>query len=157
MRRTLIPVLGALFAAVPVAAQQEANNDPVTALRRSFTEVSAWVSAAAALVPAEKYGYRPAEPVRSFGQLIGHLADSYNYYCAVASGRQVEWSDAIEKGVNDKAALIERLTQALATCTGPYSSGGTFRALVDNVGHTSLHYGNIVTYLRMMGLTPPSS
>jgi hypothetical protein len=25
------------------------------------------------------------------------------------------------------------------------------------VGHTSLHYGNIITYMRMMGLKPPSS
>lgn len=156
MRSKLVLLLGGLFAAAPAAAQ-EANTDPVVALRRSFDEVSAWVSAAAELVPAEKYTYRPTEPVRTFGQLIGHLADSYNYYCAVAAGKNAEWSDAIEKGVTEKAALLERLTQAKATCTAPYTSGGRFRALVDNVGHTSLHYGNIVTYLRMMGLTPPSS
>lgn len=155
MRSTVLLVLG-LLAAGPVAAQ-DANSDPVAALRRAFDEVSAWASAAAEMVPAEKYGYRPSEPVRTFGQLIGHLADSYNYYCAIAAGREVEWSDAIEKGVSDKAALVERLRQARATCTAPYASGGKFRALVDNVGHTSIHYGNIVTYLRMMGLTPPSS
>lgn len=154
--RTVMLVLGGLLAAGPVAAQ-EANNDPVVALRRAFNEVSTWVSAAAEMVPAEKYTYRPSEPVRTFGQLIGHLADSYNYYCAVAGGRDVEWGDPIEKGVNDKAALVERLKQAMATCTAPYTSGGRFRALVDNVGHTSIHYGNIVTYMRMMGLTPPSS
>jgi uncharacterized damage-inducible protein DinB len=109
------------------------------------------------MVPADKYSYKPAEPVRTFGQLVGHLADSFNYYCAVGAGRNVEWSDAIEKGVSDKAALVARLTQALGTCTAPYTSGGNFRALVDNVGHTSIHYGNMVTYLRMMGMTPPSS
>jgi uncharacterized damage-inducible protein DinB len=156
MRRTLIPVLGALLAASPAAAQQ-VDNDPVGALRRSFIEVSTWVSRAADMVPAEKYSFRPVETVRSFGQLIGHLADSFNYYCAQAAGRTVEWSDAIEKGITDKAELVQRLRQSYETCTPVYTSGGSFRALVDNVGHTSLHYGNIVTYMRAMGLTPPSS
>jgi uncharacterized damage-inducible protein DinB len=156
MRRTLIPVLGVLLTTSPLAAQQP-DNDPVAALRRSFIEVSTWASRAADMVPAEKYSFRPAETVRTFGQLIGHLADSFNYYCAQATGRNVEWSDPIEKGITDKAELVQRLKQAYETCTPVYTSGGSFRALVDNVGHTSLHYGNIVTYMRIMGITPPSS
>ena len=156
MRNRIVITLAALVAAAPLAAQQ-VNSDPVMALRRSFTEASSWAERAAEMVPAEKYDYRPVETVRTFGQLVGHLADSFNYYCAVAAGRTVEWSDAIEKGITDKAVLVERLKQAMATCTAPYTSGGNFRALVDNVGHTSLHYGNMVTYMRMMGLTPPSS
>lgn len=156
MRRTLIPVLGVLLTTSPLAAQQP-DNDPVAALRRSFIEVSTWASRAADMVPAEKYSFRPAEAVRTFGQLIGHLADSFNYYCAQATGRNVEWSDPIEKGITDKAELVQRLKQAYETCTPVYTSGGSFRALVDNVGHTSLHYGNIVTYMRIMGITPPSS
>ena len=156
MRRTLISVLGVLLTTSPLAAQQP-DNDPVAALRRSFIEVSTWASRAADMVPAEKYNFRPAETVRTFGQLIGHLADSFNYYCAQATGRNVEWSDPIEKGITDKAELVQRLKQAYETCTPVYTSGGSFRALVDNVGHTSLHYGNIVTYMRIMGITPPSS
>ena len=156
MRRTLIPMLGALLAVSPLAAQQD-DNDPLTSLRRSFTEVSAWVSAAADLVPAERYGFRPVETVRTFGQQIAHLADSYTYYCTVAAGRNIEWSDVIERTVTDKAAIVQRLKQALDVCTPVYTSGGRFRALVDNVNHTSVHYGNIVTYLRVMGLAPPSA
>jgi len=154
--RSIVVVLAAVLTASPLVAQQ-ADTDPTMALRRSFEEVSGWASRAAEMVPAEKYSFRPVETVRTFGQLVGHLADSFNYYCAVAGGKTVEWSDAIEKGVTDKAELIERLKQALATCTAPYTSGGKFRALVDNVGHTSIHYGNIVTYMRVMGMTPPSS
>jgi len=157
MRRlSIFPVLAALFLAGSASAQQ-ADNDALAASRRAFLEVSGWVTAAADLVPADRYGYRPAETVRTFGQLVGHLADSYIYYCATAAGRNVEWSDAVEKGVADKATLVGRLREALATCTAPYTTGGNFRALVDNVGHTSIHYGNMVTYLRQLGLTPPSS
>jgi uncharacterized damage-inducible protein DinB len=154
--KNLLLALGGLLVTAPLAAQQ-ADNDPLAASRRAFNEVSAWVVAAAEMVPAEKYSYKPAEPVRTFGQLVGHLADSFTYYCAVGAGRNVEWLDAIEKGTSDKTALVAELKKALATCTAPYTSGGRFRALVDNVGHTSIHYGNMVTYLRMMGMTPPSS
>jgi uncharacterized damage-inducible protein DinB len=156
MRKRIVLTLAAFFAAAPLAAQQT-DNDPVGALRRSFIEVSTWAARAADMVPAEKYAYRPAESVRTFGQLVGHLADSFNYYCAQAAGRNVEWSDPVEKEITDKAALVQRLKQAYDTCTPVYTTGGNFRALVDNVGHTSIHYGNIVTYMRMMGLTPPSS
>jgi uncharacterized damage-inducible protein DinB len=156
MRSRIVVILAALVAAAPLAAQQT-SNDPLAASRRAFIEVSTWAARAADMVPADKYNYRPTESVRSFGQLIGHLADSFNYYCAQAAGRNVEWSDAIEKGVSDKTTLVQRLKQAYDTCTPVYSTGGNFRALVDNVGHTSIHYGNIVTYMRMMGMTPPSS
>jgi hypothetical protein len=53
-----------------------AGSDTAPELRRSFVEVSGFVSKAAALVPADKYSYRPAPSVRTFGQLLGHIADS---------------------------------------------------------------------------------
>jgi hypothetical protein len=50
-----------------------------TAVRTGFGEVSAWIGKSADLVPAAKYSYKPAPTVRTFGQIIGHLADGYNY------------------------------------------------------------------------------
>jgi DinB family protein len=139
------------------AAAQPGAGDAATALRKSFTEVSAWVTKAADLVPAEKYTYRPAPSVRTFGQLIGHIADSYNYYCATAAGRKVQWSDGIEKGTGDKASLVQKLKQSTDACNAAYGGAGEAGPLVGNVGHTNLHYGNIITYMRMLGLVPPSS
>jgi hypothetical protein len=47
---------------------------------------------------------------------------------------------------------------AVGRCNAAYSSGNAqLRPLFTNIGHTSLHYGNIITYMRMMGLKPPSS
>jgi hypothetical protein len=74
MRSPIVVTLAALVAVAPLTAQQ-AGNDPLAASRRAFTEVSAWAVAAAEMVPADKYSYKPAEPVRTFGQLVGHLAD----------------------------------------------------------------------------------
>jgi hypothetical protein len=158
MRTTLFVGLVALATATPAAAQQPAPNDARAALRKGFSEVSGWVTKAAELVPADKYAYRPTPTVRTFGQLVGHLVDSYAYYCALAAGRNVEWADPAEKGPTDKTALAPKLKQATDACQAAYgAASGSVGPLVDNVGHTNLHYGNMITYLRLLGLTPPSS
>lgn len=126
-------------------------------MSRAFTEVSGYVTKAADLVPADKYAYRPAPSVRTFGQLIGHITDSYTYYCSRAAGKDTQWADVVEKGSTGKATVTAKLKQALEVCNAAYAGTGKVGALIDNVGHTNLHYGNIITYLRMMGLVPPSS
>lgn len=143
----------------PTASAQSngpAKLDTATALRKGFGQVSGWVLKAADLTPADKYSYKPTESVRTFGQVIAHIADSYNYYCAAATGAKTQWSDAVEKGPLDKATLVQKLKQATSACEAVYGSGQA-PPLIENIGHTNLHYGNIITYMRMMGMTPPSS
>jgi uncharacterized damage-inducible protein DinB len=131
--------------------------DVATELRNGFNEVNEWIVKSAEMVPAEKYSYRPVDSVRTFGQLIAHVTDSYNYFCARGVGNKVEYTDAVEKGGTDKDTLLPKLKEAVGRCNTAYSSGTQLRPLFSNVGHTNLHYGNIITYLRMMGLKPPSS
>jgi hypothetical protein len=128
----------------------------VTAAKRGFVEVSGWIAAAAELVPADKYSYRPASTVRTYGQLVAHIVDGFRYYCERAAGKNVQWSDATEKGATTKAALAPALKKAIADCGAPYASGQV-APLMENVGHSNLHYGNMITYIRMLGMTPPSS
>ncbi len=138
-------------------AQQPGANDTAAALRYGFGEVSGWVMKAADLVPADKYSYRPAPSVRTFGQMIGHIADSYNYYCARAAGRNVEWSDAIEKGSTDKATLVAKLKQATDTCQAAYGGTGQVGPLMEmSPTPTSTTAISSPTFA-MLGLTPPSS
>ena len=138
--------------------QPEKAFDPSTDVRGAFNEVNGWVTAAAEMVPADKYNYRPVDTVRTFGQLIAHITDSYNYFCAHGVGNKVEWTTPIEKGNTDKETLLPKLKEAVGRCNAAYGSGNAqLRPLFANVGHTSLHYGNIITYMRMMGLKPPSS
>ena len=139
----------------PDAGQQP--NDAMSAVRSAWNEVAGWITKAAEIVPADKYSYRPTQTVRTFGQLIGHLADAYNWYCANAGGRKAEWADPVEKGPGDKATLTSKLKQATDACNAVYGSRGAMNQLIGNVGHSNLHYGNIITYMRMLGLVPPSS
>lgn len=159
--RILFPLCCLLLSASSLygqAAPPAQPADAATELRKSFAEVNGWVTQAAEMVPEDKYNYRPVDTVRTFGQLIGHITDSYNFFCARAGGNNVEWSDPIEKGSTDKATLMPKLKQAVDRCNEVYKgSNGRIAPLLNNVGHTSLHYGNIITYMRMLGMKPPSS
>jgi uncharacterized damage-inducible protein DinB len=159
LRILLIPCCLLLFVTPSFGQSTPAKAPDVpTELRNAFNEVNDWVTKAAEMVPADKYNYKPVDTVRTFGQLVAHITDSYNYFCAHGAGNKVEWSDAVEKGATDKDTLLPKLKEAVGRCNAAYSSGNAqFRPLFTNVGHTSLHYGNIITYMRMMGLKPPSS
>ena len=126
------------------------------ALQKSFAEVSGHILKAAETIPPDKYTYQPAKSVRTVGQLFGHVADGYNYFCGRAQKRAVEWSDATATGPNDKTAITAALKKAAEGCHAAYASGAA-PLLIANLNHTNQHYGNIVTYMRMLGLTPPSS
>lgn len=149
-----VGLVASLIGASTGAAQ--ATGDASSAVRSGFEEVSAWVTRAADLVPADKYTYRPVGTVRTYGQQVAHIVDGYNYFCSAASGRKVEWSDAVEKGATDKATVVAKLKQSVAACTAAYKSGSA-GPLMANVSHTNLHYGNMIVYIRMLGLVPPSS
>jgi uncharacterized damage-inducible protein DinB len=158
--RILFILCCVLFSAAASFGQTtpEKAPDVATEMRNGFNEVNDWVTKAAEMVPAEKYNYRPVDTVRTFGQLIAHITDSYNFFCARGVGNKVEYSDAVEKAGTDKDTLLPKLKEAVGKCNAAYgSANGQLRPLFTNVGHTSLHYGNIITYLRMMGLKPPSS
>lgn len=152
--RILVIMLSIVLAA-PAAAQSRPDSTRML-LRGGFDEVNGWITRAAEMVPAERYSYRPVATVRTFGEMVAHIVDGYNWYCGNATGRQVEWSDATEKGSLDKATLTAKLKAASEACAA-VTANGRVMPLMQNIGHSNLHYGNLITYLRMMGMTPPSS
>jgi uncharacterized damage-inducible protein DinB len=110
--------------------------------------------------------------VRSFGQILGHVADVHYRFCAVALGEANPLPN-IEKTKSTRADLVAALENAFAYCDRAYTSlsdanaaemmkygqGGMPRlsALTFNSMHTTLHYGNLITYMRMKNVVPPSS
>jgi uncharacterized damage-inducible protein DinB len=161
MKLRILAVVSCLLLSAASSFAQTAPDktpDVSTEMRNGFNEVNDWVMKAADMVPADKYSYRPVDTVRTFGQLIAHITDSYNYFCAQGVGNKVEYSEAVEKAGTDKATVLPKLKEAVGRCEAAYSSGDAqLRPLFMNVGHTSLHYGNLITYMRMLGLKPPSS
>ena len=162
MKGTLLAVAGLVLSVSPLSAQSQAalstTPELLQALNGGFKEINDAIIKSADMVPADKYTYRPVATVRTFGELVAHVADSYVWYCNRAAGQNLQWSDAIEKGKTDKATVTQKLRESLAVCTAAYSNADSrVEALLNNITHTNLHYGNMVTYLRMMGLVPPTS
>jgi uncharacterized damage-inducible protein DinB len=138
-------------------------------IRRNLAE-------AAAAMPAEDYAFKPTPQVRSFGELIVHVANANSYFCSQAKGERQPSYVSNEKAA-DKAAVAKALDDSLAYCDavygattddnvsqhvkvlGPGSGGETTRGamLIFNTTHNNEHYGNIVVYMRLKGLVPPST
>ena len=151
----MIPRIFLLILLLSVSVAAQTPNDEV---KKGFVEVNDWVLKSAEMVPADKYSYKPTDTVRTFGQLIAHITDSYNYFCLNAVGNKVKYTTPVENAATDKETLMPKLKEAIGRCTAAYDAKDSqFSPLFANVGHTSLHYGNIITYMRMMGLKPPSS
>lgn len=123
-------------------------------------------------MPEENYAFRPTPEVRSFRQLLGHIADAQYMFCSAVLGKPTP-APGVEKTKTSKADLIAALKEAFAYCDSAYA-GMTDAKLAEtvkffgreqaratvlsfNTAHNNEHYGNIVTYLRMKGIVPPSS
>ena len=154
--QTVVVVGILLLSAGSVRAQEPDAKQTAALLGKSFAELSGWILKSAEIVPADKYSYKPAPTVRTFGEQLGHIADGSNYFCGRAAGKKVQWSDATAQGKTDKATVVPKLKEALDACTAAHGTGALVM-LIQNYGHANLHYGNMVTYMRMLGLVPPSS
>ena len=141
-------------------------------MRSNWQQTIAFITTAAEELSEADYAFRPVATVRTFGELIGHVAGAQNMICAAALGEPQPAEDAVEKTAKTKAALVKALKESTAYCAKAYaipvSSGGMavqlfgspntrFGALALNLMHDGEHYGNIVTYMRIKGLVPPSS
>ena len=160
--------------------QQPTTIDLATNLKRQHTNIRKYLSASSTKMAEADYGFRPqgVDPVvRTFGQLVIHLANANNMFCARALGEQAK--PATDETVSmAKADLVKLLEDALVLCDRAYdgltaaSAVETIKVqgrndtvtevaranpLINNLAHNNEHYGNIVTYMRAKGLVPPSS
>jgi uncharacterized damage-inducible protein DinB len=152
-----------------------AQSNPLSAgVKADYTNIRNYFIRAAEKMPEASYGFKPTPEVRSFGQQVAHVADDQYNLCAPVKGetRQAAYT-ALEDTLSAKADLLAALKQAFAYCDGAYdaltdataadmvtfgkSSRTKMSMLNWNVWHTWEHYGNVVVYLRLKGLVPPSS
>ena len=125
-------------------------------------------------MPQADYSFKPVDSVRTFGQVLAHVADSNYFYCARSKGEAPPVPDGtLEKTATTKAAIVKALGESVAYCDAVYASltaasaAETVKAgenqiprvqpLFSNVSHNVEHYGNLVTYFRMKNMVPPST
>jgi uncharacterized damage-inducible protein DinB len=168
MKRVI--ALSAFLAAAPLTAQT--STGAVAAAADTWSQTIGFIIKSAEQMPGEKYAYRPTPEVRTFGQLIGHVAGSQYMYCAAALGDKPANEGDIEKTKTTKAELVEAIKASTEYCKKAYAisdataqgmtkifgeDASKLRMLIGNASHDAEHYGNLVTYFRMNGMVPPSS
>jgi len=168
---TLAVVPLVTFAQTPATTTPPAN--PISASEKGvYGFMSTSVIAAAEKMPEANYSFKATPDVRSFGQIVGHVADAQYFFCSTAAG-EADPVSGIEKGKTTKAELVAALKDAVAYCNKTLAGmtdaeGGKIvkfegfnmaklTVLSTNTAHMYEHYGNIVTYMRLKGLVPPTS
>src|SRR5258708_23155680 len=67
-------------------------------------------------VPEDLYAFKPTGDVRSFGQIVGHVADAQYLFCSTATGEKSPATGSIEKTKTSKADLVAALKEAFTYC-----------------------------------------
>jgi uncharacterized damage-inducible protein DinB len=184
MRVIPATIVISLLAAPALAQSAPAGQAPSQPLSAAALLVrlaqNAWAGAkrnvveSADQMPEADYGFKPVDTVRTFGQVLAHVADSNYFYCARSKGEAPPVPDGmLEKTATTKAAIVKALGESVAYCDAVYGSLTPASAaemvkagnnqiprvqpLFSNVSHNVEHYGNLVTYFRMKKMVPPST
>jgi uncharacterized damage-inducible protein DinB len=168
MMRVMSLLAVTVLAQAPLSAQAGA----VSGLGAVYGTGKGFLVRAAEQMPDEHWSFKPTPEVRSFGEIVGHVANANYMICAQAAGTQNPKQSANAEKLATKAEVVQALKDAFAFCDQAYQmtdakgvepmdlfgmKTNRLGGLAFNAAHNMEHYGNLVTYMRLKGLTPPSS
>jgi len=164
-----------------IAAHACGQQPPAGDSRLAHEVLTSWYDLERKLVamcedfPEERYAYKPTPEVRSFSDIVHHVAEENFVYIQTARGEQIDratpWGAGnaparkdlvafLKKSFDDGAALIGKTTdrEMLDQVSNPYGRRMTRLAFwLELVQHAAEHYGNLVSYYRLNGLVPPET
>lgn len=149
-------------------------------LMLSFNIVRQQVTSLAKAVPEEKYGWRPAEGVRSFREVFLHIAYGIHFQLMLADGAskdeikaELAKQNQVEKAPLTKDQVLKKLDDAFAEAQTAFETAkaGSLSRDIDFFGtpttvhglygfvntHIGEHLGQAIAYARMNGIVPPWS
>ena len=164
-----IAALVVALAPVSLAAQ----NPVATAFRENATTMGKNLMAAADVMPADKYGFKPTPAQMSWGDIVVHLAQGNDFLCGTIGGMKAPQRTTVT-GASSKDALVARLKETFAFCDKALAAlddsklsesrpmfGGQSMSLAAietlTTGDWADHYSQAAIYLRLNGLLPPTA
>lgn len=153
------------------AVNLRAQSNPLSAdAKADYTSIKNILLKSADKMPEENYSFRTTPQVRTYGEMIAHIADAQMMLCGAAKGEMKRGSAA---GKTSKIDLSAALKASFDYCDPVYDSmtdaAGTqavkvmgqnktkLGVLFVNVTHDNEMYGQMVAYMRIKGIVPPSS
>ena len=162
-----LTLMGALLATTALNAQNPFSADT----KNFYTGIKGILTKAADEMPDADYSFKASPPERTYGEIVGHIADIQLALCGMAKGEQKK-GDAGSK--TTKADLSAALKASFDYCDGVYNSMTDADAATKvkmfgpnmvtklavlnfNIAHDNEMYGQMVAYMRIKGIVPPSS
>lgn len=147
--------------------------DPMIAsVQDGASYVREMLTKAADQMSEEDYAFKPTPEVRSLGQLLAHVADANYGFCSAVKREKAPVS-GVEKTKTTRDDIQKALSESFAYCDGAYAdmTDAKAKTMVEFMGkarpalavlnfrnyHSLLHYGNVITYMRLRGKVPPST
>lgn len=161
-------------AEAPPADEMVSSSAITASIQGPYDAVKGYLTAAAEQVPENVYSFQATPEVRSMGQLFAHVADANYMFCGATSG-EAGPAESVEQTMTAKADLQAALAASFEFCDRAFAAvddvTGAEAVNLEMMGMTSTklgvlslasahafeHYGNIVTYMRMNSMVPPSS
>jgi hypothetical protein len=149
------------------ALNAQAPPSPYADLKRVYDMARDSLQKMAEQMPEANYGFKPTPDMRSFGELMAHVADVQGTFCTTVSGAPKPASAGSKTA---KADLVAALKNSSALCDAAFDSLTPATAgqpgmmglsklgtLEFNTGHSNEEYGYGSVYMRLKGVVPPSS
>jgi hypothetical protein len=159
---------GVAFGQAPAVSQA---SGPAAEVQRSYAGVKANILKSAEQMPAESYTYKPEPDIRTYARVLNHISEAQLRSCGAVNGTKD--LAKVPPETADKAAIVEALKASFAECDKAFATvtdtnladmlqaGPAKRSRVGlvwgTVSHDSEQYATLALYLRLKGLTPPSS
>ena len=117
MRNRLLAVL---LTSASAWSQSAGENPHLTSSKGMYDQVKGIILKSADKMPEDKFSFRPVDDVRTYGQLLGHIADAQFLLCGFAKEGAGK-PRGIEKSATTKADLVKGLNDGFAYCDAVYA------------------------------------
>ena len=177
-RMTVLAVVAGIVAWTTGGIQAQAGAQPISdAIRVTYDGAKKNIKDSAGIAEATQaiFDFKPVDGVRTYGQIIAHVAGANYVFCSAAKGEKSPNAEAAFDKLTAKADIVKAWDGSVAYCDAihksltdrtagesiemPFGMGkaARARALIMNAGHLNEHYGTLVTYMRIKGIVPPTS
>ena len=169
-----------LLCAPAAMAQPKAPADFAASIKNQYNQNKGYILASAEKMPEDAYAWRPTgleKELRTFGQLLVHIANENNTQCSRSSGQPVPAELDDSKASYTKAQATKIVSDSFAFCDPVFNSltnqnmgemlkiAGRNKAaterprgsvLISDLTHSNEQYGMIMVYFAIKGMTPVS-
>jgi uncharacterized damage-inducible protein DinB len=173
MRLKSIAALVLMTFALTAVARAQSPDTTAPTFKSFYNYSKQNILGSAEKMPAEHFSFKPTPEVRTYAAIFGHIMNTNYPACAALKGEANPNKADFEQTAKTKEEVVKALKASFDYCDEALKNvtDATFKETFKSgardvpktspfmliVAHNFEHYGNLVTYMRLKGIVPPSS